>query len=877
MDMNGAPGKGEGIWKLPVLREIRAKHLEVEAQVKEKLRQKRVDEELRQRGFYEYTRYNIDSIKQPERAEKRRAWSKVLSSPEGLELLRKYDALAEVTPADAPDASTEDAYLEAISKSEDKKNPRIDDYYIKQWMELPHIEDNASLETFEQILRLGIQRRGQLAFEKGRIIEGYLKNDYFTKEAFNVSKLEDLHSIVERADKLAKGVGNQVVVYRIFGEWFEAKGERDISVAAVTKFADELQAYSAELQRVPKENRTQNDDHYWIIEHYLPAMLANDVSPELIDPPELVGFMRGILETAKQSKKVGGFALMHKLVPTLAMMPGMQKDFSLSSVRSVIGDIESIPEVNGGNSHALMGSLYAYVEHANVEGVTAANWKETIGRKYGALASAGGRASRETFDALGALSRLFNFDTEWDQMTTFLSKSIKGSLLDTKALNTIRGLPKESIPLLRTVLKYKPSALVSTLEMLDVAQLFNIDLKEVDYERISPIPNYAQDTLEGLIKRFEGLQRKNGRSEKSRAKGVEPLVDRLRKAVDRNDIAARDQLTLELSQRFGNEYFDYYQSLFNRILSRKARQEFGVKSVVDERITGAVFQKAYKMYQRLTKSRDYNVTHEDIVLAKSLIGSYLEGKTDFIESQPKNVDWLERNLGERASVWLGENERAFEPDAVNLKSNVEKRQDHFLGEARVLLKKLDQGKSGVNIDQFDPEQIVNFFKTLDSAAYSEEELRLYQNLKTQVRGLEQTSADTYGGERPSKIRIMRETDPANALMLGTWVSGSCYDANGMNYWASFPDAMEANKGVFWIKDQGDRILGRVLMAIDKTGKLVTFPVYYAGYAMDLEPIVHEYARDLAKKLGIETNGTARNVEKLLWSSWTSDFEREVAP
>jgi hypothetical protein len=283
------------------------------------------------------------------------------------------------------------------------------------------------------------------------------------------------------------------------------------------------------------------------------------------------------------------------------------------------------------------------------------------------------------------------------------------------------------------------------------------------------------------------------------------------------------------------------------------------------------------MYQRLSSDKGYRIGEDDIKLANALLASYLAGRSDFVLAQPKNAEWLKQNLGDRASVWMDANEVPFDTTgALDLKENFKERQRHFLKQAAPLFEQLRPSGVLASFESMTAETAIDFYRTLSSTGYSEEQLELYRDLTQQIRGLEQTYIDAYGGERPKSILIRKETEPMEALMLGSRVSGSCYDAGGVNYWVSFPDAIEANKGVFWITNENGKILGRVLLAIDKNNKIVRFPTYYAGVGIDLNPYIDKYVRDLAQKLGLGVNGESYAVERLLWSGWNSDAPRQVA-
>jgi hypothetical protein len=133
------------------------------------------------------------------------------------------------------------------------------------------------------------------------------------------------------------------------------------------------------------------------------------------------------------------------------------------------------------------------------------------------------------------------------------------------------------------------------------------------------------------------------------------------------------------------------------------------------------------------------------------------------------------------------------------------------------------------------------------------------------------------GTIPEKIVIEREIDPIKIALMGTIVQGSCLHCDGINYWSSVTNATEANKMVFWIKDQNGSILGRVLCGIDSENKIVRFPVYYTGLtSLDLNTFMNQYLREFKDKFGLKgLNGNKDKVENLVMSRWYKDPEVEV--
>ena len=81
--------------------------------------------------------------------------------------------------------------------------------------------------------------------------------------------------------------------------------------------------------------------------------------------------------------------------------------------------------------------------------------------------------------------------------------------------------------------------------------------------------------------------------------------------------------------------------------------------------------------------------------------------------------------------------------------------------------------------------------------------------------------------------------------------------------------VEINKRVLWAKNSKGKVLGRVLIAVDKNKNIVHFPIYYAT-SLKLDRFFADYVKELAKKCGFGINGYRGYVENLVVGHMNTD-------
>lgn len=83
----------------------------------------------------------------------------------------------------------------------------------------------------------------------------------------------------------------------------------------------------------------------------------------------------------------------------------------------------------------------------------------------------------------------------------------------------------------------------------------------------------------------------------------------------------------------------------------------------------------------------------------------------------------------------------------------------------------------------------------------------------EIDNQEKNSKNIY--TKHKKVIIEREQDPLRVLMMGNCVNGSClaFDSSAGNYYSTAANAIDANKAVFYLYNEKNELLGRVLVTV----------------------------------------------------------------
>ncbi len=121
------------------------------------------------------------------------------------------------------------------------------------------------------------------------------------------------------------------------------------------------------------------------------------------------------------------------------------------------------------------------------------------------------------------------------------------------------------------------------------------------------------------------------------------------------------------------------------------------------------------------------------------------------------------------------------------------------------------------------------------------------------------------------VRIAVETDPLEALKLGTYV-GSCLGRGGNLEYSAAAVVLDVNKLVVYARDSRGSVVGRQLIALSESEELVCFRVYGAAKAELIQPLFREFDQAFAARLGVPVfNGSGEcEIASILSHEWWND-------
>jgi hypothetical protein len=129
------------------------------------------------------------------------------------------------------------------------------------------------------------------------------------------------------------------------------------------------------------------------------------------------------------------------------------------------------------------------------------------------------------------------------------------------------------------------------------------------------------------------------------------------------------------------------------------------------------------------------------------------------------------------------------------------------------------------------------------------------------------------------VRLAIETDPLEALKLGTY-AGSCLGRGGGLSYSAAAVVLDINKNVVYARDQRGSVIGRQLIAVCEADELVCFQVY-ASNPERLEPLFREFDQALAAQLRMAVYDPSAaeseyEVASILSHDWWDDGAWEPA-
>lgn len=124
------------------------------------------------------------------------------------------------------------------------------------------------------------------------------------------------------------------------------------------------------------------------------------------------------------------------------------------------------------------------------------------------------------------------------------------------------------------------------------------------------------------------------------------------------------------------------------------------------------------------------------------------------------------------------------------------------------------------------------------------------------------------------VRICVESDPLEALKVGTYV-GSCLGRGGGLSYSAAAVVLDVNKHVVYARDAPGSIIGRQLLAISEADELVCFEVYGNASPARLEPLFRRFDQAFASRLAVplfaSTPGSGDyEIASILSHEWWDD-------
>ncbi|MFA5917369.1 MAG: hypothetical protein WC850_04005 [Candidatus Gracilibacteria bacterium] len=407
------------------------------------------------------------------------------------------------------------------------------------------------------------------------------------------------------------------------------------------------------------------------------------------------------------------------------------------------------------------------------------------------------------------------------------------------------------------LLKYKKGKIIDFAKKINLVKDLGLD---IDYPKIflggKPLEYLEESELQELFtgesveqtKIYKNFKKLGGEShiKANEVKlQIQSLLVKNGKKFDKTKVLPT---LIKLQNVFADLILANFETILKRKIHIKFKTEFKVKEFDDSLINENLLE-FYKMY-KATKTNKKE--------AYKLINNYLEGKSydgsgDILKKYPysrrENKEFLKETLSEKGQIWLSKNEQEFDVDNIKHK-DIDNNEIMIAHHLKVAKEKLEILEIKENFDN--PGKLINFFETKLKKVEEKYDKNIFDDLAFQVESIKKLFTSSKS-RKISKIKIYHELNPIKKAMMGNWVDGSClsfYNEVG-NYWSAITNALEVNKGVFYIEDEMGNIIARVLVCLDNEGKLDIHPMYFKGnIEVDLQKFFDKYIKELALQLGI---------------------------
>jgi hypothetical protein len=116
------------------------------------------------------------------------------------------------------------------------------------------------------------------------------------------------------------------------------------------------------------------------------------------------------------------------------------------------------------------------------------------------------------------------------------------------------------------------------------------------------------------------------------------------------------------------------------------------------------------------------------------------------------------------------------------------------------------------------------------------------------------------------LELSLEPDPLEVLRMGEHF-GTCLSPGGENFFSAVVNTVDINKRVVYGRDAAGAVVGRCLLALTDTGRILTFHAYH--HRTEFEAMVRGFATELARRMNTHLVATG-TVTPLVASRWYDD-------
>lgn len=295
------------------------------------------------------------------------------------------------------------------------------------------------------------------------------------------------------------------------------------------------------------------------------------------------------------------------------------------------------------------------------------------------------------------------------------------------------------------------------------------------------------------------------------------------------------------------------------------------------------------------------------ILEKYLLWEFDNLEELKIYDTKKNISWISKNLNEeQIKIWLSKNREEFYISDNNFTTleEIQKNISDSIYDACWIIKKInclwfelrDQFEDYLDFEKYfanplnrDYSKFKNFCASWKSDSEKLEQAKnLFSELLLKIDEIDVLSESEASFKNENrflinwrkieKIIIEKELNPLRMLQMWNFVDWSCLSYYNQNwyYYSAISNTIDVNKWVFYLYDENEELIWRVLVTIWNDNKLTRYKMYYKWKVnISLNQYFDEYFRNLAEKMWIEINWLQENVQKIECEEWYEDWEYVV--